>query len=315
MKFGYMLLEKPNIARLKPAATDLLLDLVFHQDNAKGIVDGVHYRDVVQSTGRVKQSFYNALQELQEAGVIECEYHADGSYFTVQILDNSFPAAADLKRGYINLQKEVFHSTDFKTLKAPEKYLVLYLYKRTHEKQQKQSFEIHRETLITNLTELFSVSERTVQSYLHSMRKFFSIGIKNGKYFITYKASRFKKKIEKPERLVRDEQYIRLVVHRLKIRAATSTEISHTAELLQQYKQMAKDKKKDLKKVIFELISDIVMDKLQKNRNLPFKLLNHLLGARLAREEDSADSLEKKLLESQHRKWRHQKDSANPAFA
>lgn len=57
MKFGYPLLEKTNIATLKPTEMDLLIDLVENQDNSTGKVLGVYHKDVCARTGMDKTVF------------------------------------------------------------------------------------------------------------------------------------------------------------------------------------------------------------------------------------------------------------------
>ena len=282
MKFGYELFGKPNIPTLKPTEMDLLIHLVENQDNSTGEVLGVHYKDISAGTGMVKQSFYSAMQSLKDKKIITYERHQDGAYYTVTVLDNAFPDKQSLSKGYIDLQKKVFHSKEFKSLKAQEKYLVLYFCKRTHENQG--SFCIYVKNLYKNLTKLLGVTERVVRSYLHSLKKFFSIGIKSGKYYITYKHSVFKEKIEAPERLVRDKRVINEIVHKLKIRNTNDHEITQTAEFLYQYKEIANKHKKDLKKAIFDVIKGIVSGTLQKERKLQFKLINKLLKERLENE-------------------------------
>ncbi len=302
MKFGYELLEKPNIAMLKPTEMDLIYYFVENQDNVTGKVLGVHHKDVCAGTGMVKQSFYNALQSLKDKEIITYERHEDGAYYTVTVLDNTFPDKKSLSKGYIDLQKKVFHSKEFKELKAHEKYLVLYFCKRTHENQG--SFCIYVKKLYENLTKLLKVTERVVRSYLHSLKRFFSIGIKSGKYYITYKHSVFKDKIDAPERLVKDKRVIREFVHKLKIRNTNDYEISQTAEFLYQYKQIAIKAKKDLKKVIFNVIKDTVSGVLQKERKLSYILINKLISEQLKmpKPDESPHDREEELLKELERK-------------
>jgi hypothetical protein len=285
MKFGYTLLEKPNISKLKPTEMNLLFYLVAKQDNTTGKVYGVHHKDVSNSTGMVKQSFYSAMKALKDKEIITYKRHNAGAYYTVTVLDNAFPDRQSMSKGFINLQQKVFYSQEFQKLKAHEKYLVLYFCKRTHE--NRGSFHTYTYNLYNKLSKLLGVTERVIRSYLHSLKHFFAIGIKNGQYYITYLHNKFKNKIDKPERLVRDEGYIREVVHKLKIRNTNNDEITQTAELIHQYKQTAQIHHKDIKKSILEVISNIVADKLQKDRNLPFKLINKLLNQKLTDASES----------------------------
>lgn len=307
MKLGYQLIEKLkfHIATLKPTEMNLLLYLVEKQDNATGRVIGVHHLDVCHATGMVKQSFYSALHGLDDKDIIKYERHNDGAYYTVIVKDNAFPTKESLTGGYVDLQKKIFHSEKFKKLKAHEKYLVLYFCKRTHE--GRGSFCIKTKNLYRNLTKLLGVSKRVVRSYLHSIKKFFSIGIKSGKYYITYLHSVFKDKIEKTERLVRDEGFIRQIQKQLKIRNATDAEISETAKLIFQYGNIATQRHKNIVDEIYKVVKDIVAGVIQKKRYLPYKLINKMLKERLQEEgeevkkSDFAKEYEKKSFESLQR--------------
>lgn len=318
MKLSYQLLEKMNNDNLKPTRIELLIYLVKNQDNATGKVFGVHHKDVKAACGMVRQSFYNALKDLEQRDYIETLRHKEG-YYTIKVKNNSFPELAQGKKPvnhYIDLQKQAFNSKDFKALKANEKFLMLMLYKRTHEGRI-NSYEIGVENFYIKFTKDFEVSKRVVRSYLHSMKKFFSVGIKDGKYYITYKHSKFKEKIDKPERLIRDERLIKEMACMLKIRNTNSFEISQTAEFFHQYKQMAKENGKDLKKAIFEVIKETISGILQKERRLEYKLINIKLAKKL-KENSNANirldsqtfeqrtydfkELEKRLLEARDKK-------------
>lgn len=275
MKFSYALLTKLNNVKLNPTHIELLIYLVRHQDNSTGKVLGVHHSDVTAATGMVRQSFYSAMKYLKEQGIIKYERHDEGAYYTVKILDNAFPSKQSFKKGYVNLQKEVFNSKEYNELKSNEKYLVLQLCKRTNISHG--SYIIDVKKLYSNLTREFNVTKRVVRKYLHSMRKFFSIGIKNGKYYITYLHTKFKKLVDKPERLIRDESYINEIVHKLKIRNTNKEEITETAELIHQYENQATKRNTDIRKLITEYIRETVEGTLQRKRRLNFKLLNKLL--------------------------------------
>ncbi len=294
MKLSYQLLEKMNSDNLKPTRIELLIYLVKNQDNVTGRVYGVHHKDVKTACGMVRQSFYNALKDLEERDYIETKRHKEG-YYTVWVKNNSYPELAQGKKPlkhYIDLQKKAFNSKKFDELKANEKLMMMLLYKRTHEGRN-NSYEIGVEKFYDKYTNEFNVSKRAVRSYLHSLKEFFSAGIKDGKYYITYKHSVFRDKIDKPERLVRDESYVRQIVHKLKIRDTNDYEISQTAEFFHQYKQMAEEAGKDIYSAVFEVVEDTVKGILQKKRNLQYKLINIKLGKLLKGSEKPAEGINK----------------------
>lgn len=276
MKIKYSVLDNDKFAKLTKRAVDLLLYLVKNQDDA-GVVYGVHYSDVVKDTGMVKQSFYNALKELTEYNFIDYRQDKVNNCYKVVVLNNSFAnKAEDYKEGYINLQRAIFHKKSFRELKAHEQYLVLIMLKSTHAKRG--SFQIKPETFYNKYTKLFGVSRRVVRSYLHSIKKFFSIGLKNGLYYITYKTNEFKDKLNHPQRFYEDMAQIKKFVHKYKIRSTNENEVEQMADMIQQYRNKAKNKAEDLLKLIESAIWYTTKDILQKHRNLPFKYINQLLS-------------------------------------
>lgn len=281
MKVSFLLIRKPNMAQLSNVGMALLMHLLFRQDE-KGNVKGVHYRDVVKDTGICKQSFYNAMEELYQKQLIDKpERIDDGSYYNIFIYDNDF-SDKDFNKGYINLQRKVFHKKAFKNLKAHEKYLVFYFMMRTYENTS--SFPIKPKTLYCNLMKLFGVTKRVVRSYIHSIRQFFSVGIKNGKYYITYKSSAFSETTGKAERFYRDRAFILYLKNKNKIRTVSDKEkeIDQLAELIYQWRQTAIDKGNDIKflfeRVIRYLVNESGVQRI-KDRKLPdVKLTNKTIS-------------------------------------
>ncbi len=283
MKVSFPLIRKQNMAKLSNVGMSLLFHLLIRQDE-KGNVWGVHYKDVVKDTGMCKQSFYNAMQELYDKELIKKpEKIDDGSYYNIFIYDNDF---SDKKKafdeGYVNLQRKVFHKKTFKKLKSHEKYLVLYFMLRTYENTS--SFSIKPKTLYKNLMELFNVTKRVVRSYIHSIRKYFSVGIKNGLYYITYKSGELDEKTGKAERFYRDRAFVLYLKNKNKIKVISETEkeVDQLAELVYQYRQTAIEKGKDIKSVFERVIRYLVNEsgvQRIKDRRLPdVKLTNKTIS-------------------------------------
>lgn len=187
MKVSYEIIDK--LHKLNRVEWDLFLYIVKAEDQATGKVEGVFYLDVMRHTGMCKQSFYNALRGLKEKNVITYEKNSEVDY-DIRIPDNEFPNEKSLTKGYVNLNRRAFHSKEFKQLKPYEKYLLMYFLKCTHEGRGSMKIGFHR--FYEKFTKLLHISEKVLRSYLHSLKKFFSIGLKDGKYYITYLHSAFK---------------------------------------------------------------------------------------------------------------------------
>lgn len=188
MKIKYEIVPKLNTLTSKEM--DLLFYLAKRQNEKTGFVEGVYYRDVIKQTAMCKQSFYNALKGLEEKEIISVEKLTDMDY-NVYILENTFPNDAEYKKGYVNLNRKVFQRDGFKKLTAHEKYMLLEFMKITHENSSSMCIGV--EKLYKKYMGLLKVSKRVIRGYLHRLKEFFSIGIKNGKYYITYKHSIFEK--------------------------------------------------------------------------------------------------------------------------
>lgn len=186
MKIKYTIISKLNTLSAKEM--DLFFYLAQNMNQFNGYVEGVYYRDVMKVTGMCKQSFYNALKGLEEKGIVSVNKLSEVDY-NVLILDNAFPDAEARSKGYVKLNRKAFRKKEFWQLKAHEKYMLLEFLKGTHENGS--SIRIGVEKFYKKYRKLLGVSNRVIRGYLHNLRKFFSIGIKDGKYFITYLHSVF----------------------------------------------------------------------------------------------------------------------------
>ena len=104
--------------------------------------------------------------------------------YDIIILDNDFSYPSSYQEGYVNLNRKVFSSPGFKKLRAKEKALLLLLLQRTHE--NRSSYQIGTKKFYEKYMALLGVTKHVLRGYLHSLKKFFSIGVKDGKYFITF---------------------------------------------------------------------------------------------------------------------------------
>ncbi len=271
MRIKYRLLEK--LINLTRAEMDLFLYIATKQD-LSGFVPGVHNQDVVRNTGMCKQSFYTSMRGLERKGVIRI-FRATNIDYDITILDNDFSYEGAFHEGYVNLQRKVFHTKRFRSLKAREKFMLMYFLKITHENSS--SYRIGTRTFYDKFVSVFQVTKRVVRYYLHALRDFFSIGIKNGIYYITYRHSVFQSVIDTGTEEMEHENFIRVCCRRNKIQSAADTQISDTAGLIKQYRREAKRQGYD----IYEILKLAIRQAAQEKEKPKDRILNpkyiHLL--------------------------------------
>lgn len=307
MKLKYALIEKLHI--LTRRELHLFLYICQIQNDYTGTVDGLHYRDVVGFTGMCKQSVYNSLRSLEDKGMIDVS-RSSKIDFDICIPGNAFPDRDALKEGYVNLNRKAFRTAMFRKLKAHEIYLLLEFLKCTHEGSSSMVRNV--EDLYDRMQKLLGVTERVIRSYLHSMRQFFSIGIKNGKYYITYLHSAFK--LPKPgEEKAEIDWYREHIVEegcRRSRTAYTEKAFDDVKGLLRTYKP---DEYQGIGQRLMESIAKSVEGIRQKERSLNpkyvHKLLREALGlpeseeSRRRKEEERARKRSKKNFENIMKHW------------
>lgn len=272
MRIKYSLLER--IKNLSSTEMDFLLYIARKQD-LRGCVFGVHNQDVCRNTGMCKQSFYTAMRGLERKGIISISRSSDIDY-DIQILDNAFPEQESFKEGYINLQRSVFHKKQFKQLKAREKWMLMYFLHITHENSS--SYRIGTRTFYDKFTRLLGVTKRVIRSYLHHMRSFFSVGIIKGNYYITYRHSVFASREPVGTEQSQHENFVSAVARRNKIRKIRTQDLQETAELIKQYRQIAKTLGYDIFIVLKQCIETAAWEKERpKDRTLNFKYIHKLV--------------------------------------
>lgn len=249
MKTKYTIIQKLNTVTSKEM--DLFFYLVMNMNQHNAYVEGVYYRDVMKVTGMCKQSFYNALKGLEEKEIVQVQKLSEVDY-NVLILGNHFPNVEELKKGYVKLNRKAFRKKEFWDLKAHEKYMLLEFLKGTHENGH--SIRIGVKRFYEKYTKLLGVSVRVIRGYLHNLRKFFSIGIKDGKYFITYLHSVFKDDVRKRKKGKTEEAwYLQHLVKKECWRNHIKYEeknLADTAYFPRQYKEFVGKGKNETEKIM-----------------------------------------------------------------
>lgn len=257
MKLKYVVLDK--LLSLTKKEIDFLLFISKYQDD-HGHIIGIFYLDVCTAMGMSKQTFYNTLRSLAEKRIIAYSHSDQTHDFDITILDNDFSYLESFKEGYVDIARKIFHTSQFMQLKAKEKILLLLFLKITHENSS--SYQIGTKKFYDKYTELLGVSKRVLRGYLHSLKQFFSIGIKDGKYFITYLASVFKPRLEQKEQ--REQHHCHVVEvscrrSKMKVADQNTEEIKDTAKLIVQYRNEAKE--------VGENIFDLLEQSIRKSVN------------------------------------------------
>ncbi len=270
-KLRRVVLEKMIAADLTALQIDMMIYLSRYQDD-HGCITGVHYRHACESIGMSTQSFYNALSALQDAGLIAVT-KTDRADVNVRILDNDCSVYQEIGQ-YINTNRQMFYSKEFRALRAPAKLLAMYLLRRTGENNG--GFQQTWNHFVKKYTKLLSITKRMLCEYLHDIKVFFLLGKKEGMYYVTVRrhaANPDKTSEQDRQRL----HTVKAICRRLGILQTPADAVSDTAGLLSQYH----------KDVTFEIISEAVRDSLliqgfgtmpkRAERTLAPKLLHKVL--------------------------------------
>lgn len=269
MKIKYSLLNKLN--SLTNKEVDFILYVARYQDDY-GCIRGIYYRDVCDNADMCKQTFYDTLRSLQAQGIIT--YSRVNQDYDITILDNDFSYPGAYHEGYINVSRQVFHPRRFHELKAKEKLLLLHFMKITH--SASGSYQIGTGKLYTKYMQLLGVTKRVLRGYLHSLKKFFAIGIKDGKYFISYLRTVFNDRVEVSE----TDQYMRHLVgvscRRAKIKDFAPAAVKDVVTIMKQYRKEAQES--SIGKSIFEIVDDCIYQAKELNSKYIHKLVRGTLG-------------------------------------
>lgn len=208
-----------------------------YQDKS-GHIKGLYYKEISEEMGCSYPMFYAAMRSLEEKGFISCEKR-DATDYDITILGNDYQTGIyqDDKENYqnkpyINTRHDIFYSGDFHKMKAGAQLMAMELMGLTRlgGGQYKENAEGFLEKYASRL----GVRVRTLRSYLTQLRKFFSIGIKDGMYWI-----RAKKNVYRSGGNTEIENYnehlILMTCRRNKIQTGDGREVQDTCSLVRQY--------------------------------------------------------------------------------
>ena len=196
MQLAYeTLLKLNNVSRTE---MNIFLQCVRYQDE-EGQVVGAYYKYFMDLLGfKSKQTFYNVLRSLSEKKLLSYTQNVKGDY-DIHVENQAY--LHQEKPDYIDLNKVIFQSKEFFRLKAHEKYMLLDLMRSTA--LNKGIRVIRVEEFYQKYCKALQVSKRIIQIYLHTLRKYFSVRIKDGKYFIKFLGGKL---FEKPKRAIKGKR-------------------------------------------------------------------------------------------------------------
>lgn len=231
--------------QLTSAEVNFITYISHFQDDTGRIV-GIYYKDICNALNLSYQGFYDTLHGLVNKEIIYAKknFHSD---WDIEIVGNNFEK---FKESYINMGHVIFHKEEFLALKANEKMLAMLFIQyagansKIINKENSGKYFIGVAKFYEMYASLFSVSKRIIQRYLHALKQFFSIGIKDKKYFITPLIKVYKKEYDTTDMEYLTEHIKRVACRRDKVDCskASSSDIQETFKLVKQYEKEMKNK-------------------------------------------------------------------------
>lgn len=163
--------------------------------------------------------------------------------------------------------------------------MLLEFLKGTHENGH--SIQIGVDTLYQKFMDILGVSKRVIRGYLHNLKKFFSIGVKDGKYYITYLHSVFRDAYGpdvKSEESIYLEHLVKKECWRKHI-AGDEAALEDTAGLVKQYRQRYGRGTEAMIGLLMACVEQSIQGLGRKMRRLQPKYINKLIQEAIRKEE------------------------------
>lgn len=241
-KLKNSILAKMIAAHLTSKEIDFLIYVSRFQDD-NGCVSGVHYKEVCENMHMSYQGFYDVKNSLIEKGFIKCE-KSNRIDHDITILNNAFLSEDDIRSGYINTNHNIFFNEEFFALKAGAKLLAMEIMKLSY--AGTGECRIGTTKFYEKYTKLFGVSKRVMRVYLMALKPFFSIGIKDGIYYMRPKRNVYREMRQASENQNFAEHNVEVICRRNKIKEMTVKEKKDVCTLIGQYRRIALEAHKDI---------------------------------------------------------------------
>lgn len=286
-KLKNSVLDRMIEEKLTSKEIDFLIYVSRYQDDS-GKVSGIHYKELCETMHMSYQGFYDVKQSLQEKGFIAVE-KSNRIDHDITILKNGYTDMNDITEGYVNTNHHIFYDEEFFEMKAGSKLLAMELLRMSYAGTggEKGQFRIGTKRFYEKYTKMFAVTKRVMRTYLMELKRFFSIGIVEGMYYMRPKVSVYKQRGQASENANYAAHNVNVICRRNKIKNPNNKDIEDMMTLVRQYKKRAES----IKLNIFELLKKAVEKSLEilnngskiiKNRVLKPKLIHSIVERELA---------------------------------
>lgn len=272
------IIDKMIESKLTSLEVDFLL-CISHFQNDKGEVVGVYYKEICSKLDMSIQGFYDVLRSLQNKGLIEIK---KGSYYDwdILIVGNDF-LAGNYGEGYLGTQHAIFADKEFMDLKANEKLLALKLMRITQSNRGR--YNIGVQNFKEKYKDMFGVTERVLVGYLKALKAFFSIGVKDGQYWMQpLKRIFLEEKMNMPtDKSILNKHLGKVICRRTKAVGEQQDNFNDTVGLLEQYKNRFIDVFAALTNAVqksLEKMNEHIHKKSEWDRGLQPKLINKIMS-------------------------------------
>lgn len=230
--------EKIIQADLTSSELNFIVYLSHFQDDT-GMIKGVYYKDVCEAIKISYQTFYDVLRDLSDKGIISYK-KKNYDDWDITILDNDFSYANAVKEGYISMGYDIFSDPEFFSMKAPEKLLAIHIMRASAGGERRYCIGV--ENFYEKFRSVLGVTKRVLQGYMRSLRKFFSIGIKDRKIWVTVR-KRSKKNVSMKDKEAFSWHNSKVLFRRNRIKILEDKKaFDGIVELISQYAEQYKDK-------------------------------------------------------------------------
>ncbi len=147
---------------------DFIIEIAQYQDEY-GMVKGINYKDIIENINISKSTFFKLLNILQDKQIIKINYlEQEYNFWNIEIIDNDFSASANYKDGYLNINIDFLHSSEFKKLKRAEKVIILNLIKLSFNRNK---IKVSLQTL----SKWTGCKKQSILYYIKKLSNFFEI--------------------------------------------------------------------------------------------------------------------------------------------
>lgn len=275
---------------------ELLFLIYINQVNNNNSVANIHYKDVSSILYCSISHFYNIISSLEFKGFIKISKCSECKQeITVVVLNNNFNTKSKFKN-YLDLNSKIFDIELLNKLKAGSIRCLLYFIFRINKQRSRVSKDdfnelIYRDT--KSICKELNITERMLKVYIKELikEKILNVSIKkdkNNKSFKLIKIDRFlflkplieiaeKSKIVSREENSAHRYYLNIIKNycRRKKLKYNDFNLHNTAILMNQYYQIATDRKKDILTIIRNVFNNL---KEELNSISVHTIIKHLLN-------------------------------------